>query len=109
MLRGGEIGASLVAMTLLAGLVWALVERLDTWEVRWFVLLFYATGGALALATASSVVLRRQTGERSPRALVGLRRVVWVAWMIGALWGWAPGSRSVVAYALRQLSVLCLR
>jgi hypothetical protein len=108
LLRRAEIGCTLLGSALLGAFVWALVERLDLWEVRGFVLLFYGVGGALILATTSSVLLHRQPGKPSPRTLIGLRRAVWVAWMIGALWSWVPSSRSVVAYALRQLSVLCL-
>lgn len=91
---------TLVGLSQLLVLGWAVIFRLEQWEARPFVLLIY---GALACAGGASFWAHRH-GEPSPGARV-LRRMLWSFLSLVLLWVFFPPMTSVFHFLFRQISL----
>jgi hypothetical protein len=95
-------------LCMLGWLGWALGARLDFWPARSFVLLFDAAG-LLAMISSVSARLAHRRAPRLVRMMRWPRRALWAGVLVGSFWSMWPPSRAVVAYAIRQVSVLRFR
>ncbi len=100
--------APIGGLCVLGWLGWALGARLDFWSARSFVLLFY-TAGLLAILGSASARLARRGAPRLVRRMRWPRRLLWTCVIVGSFWSIWPPSRAVVAYAVREVSLLRFR
>jgi hypothetical protein len=96
--------APFLGLGLLAAILWGAIARLDRWEARSFVLLYY---GAVICAGVSQLG-RLLTLRRLPPLVRDARGTLTTVVLVLAAWFWAPGVRSFVNWAIRRGSALLL-